>query len=91
MWGIRQHRPVTMSHENVELARRGLEQFLRTGKPPWDYIDPEIEIHDHDVPDGGTYHGSDGFLVWIGHWAEAWESFAIEPEQYADAGDRWSH
>ena len=26
--------------------------------------------------------------MWVTHWAEAWESFSIEPAEYIDAGDQ---
>ncbi|MQA74223.1 MAG: hypothetical protein GEU88_07780 [Solirubrobacterales bacterium] len=74
--------------KNIELARRGVERFLRTGEPRWDDLDPEIEIHDHDVPDAGTYRGPDGFREWIADWAQAWESFVIQPEEYLAAADK---
>jgi ketosteroid isomerase-like protein len=77
-----------MSQENVEIARRGLEHFMRTGELPWEDVDPAFEIHDHDLPDAGTYRGPDGFREWIAQWAEAWESFVIEPERYLDADDK---
>jgi ketosteroid isomerase-like protein len=77
-----------MSQENVERARLGIEHFLRTGELPQEYLDPEFEIHEHDVPDAATYRGRDGFLQWVAHWAEAWTSFAYEPEEFIDAGDK---
>jgi ketosteroid isomerase-like protein len=75
-----------MSRRNVELVRRAAEHFQRTGEPWWEMLDPEIEIYDHDIPDAGEYRGADGFLAWVAHWADAWESFSIEPQEYIDPG-----
>jgi uncharacterized protein len=76
-----------MSRENVELLRRSAEHFERTGEPLWETMDPEIEIHDHDLPNAGPYRGHDGWRAWMANFAEAWESFAAAPEEYIDAGD----
>ncbi len=43
-------------------------------------FDPDVEIH--AAPgfiNSGDFHGHDGYLVWIGQWNEAWESFTVEP------------
>ena len=77
-----------MSQENVELVRRGFEDLMRTGHPPWDMIDQGVEVHDHDSPDQGTYDGHAGLLRWLGDWDSAWETWSIEPEEFRDAGHR---
>jgi ketosteroid isomerase-like protein len=77
-----------MSQENVELVRSAAEHFQRTGEPMWEMLHPEIEIHDHDIPDAGDYRGADGFRAWVADWADAWESFSIEPGEYIDAGSQ---
>jgi ketosteroid isomerase-like protein len=76
-----------MSQDNVEILRRHDEHFRRTGKPQWETIGPEIEIHDHDIPDAGIYRGHAGWREWLAHFGEAWESFTVEMEEYVDAGD----
>ena len=75
-----------MSQENVEIIRRSLEYFKRTGEWLWDVIDSEIEIHDHDVPDGDVFRGHAGWLEWENTFDSAWEQVSIEPEEYIDAG-----
>lgn len=67
--------------------RRGVEHFLRTGEALWEDMDPECEMHDHDLPDAVTYRGHEGWREWRAHFAEAWESDVLEPEEYIDAGD----
>jgi ketosteroid isomerase-like protein len=76
-----------VSRDDVEHLRRVMEHFKRTGEPFWEYLDPEFEIHDHDIPDAGTYRGRDGWREWIAHFGEAWEDFGFEPQEYIDAGD----
>jgi ketosteroid isomerase-like protein len=75
-----------MSQENVDIIRRSMEYFKRTDEWPWRVIDPEIEIHDHDVPDGGVFHGHPGWLKWVDTFDSAWEHVSMEPEEYIDAG-----
>lgn len=75
-----------MSQENVEIIRRGMEYFKRTGEWLWEVIDPAIEIYDHDVPDGDVFRGHAGWLKWETTFDSAWEHVSIEPEEYIDAG-----
>ena len=75
-----------MSQENVEIIRRSMEYFKRTGEVLWDVLDPEIEIHDHDVPDGDVFRGHAGRLKWETTFVNAWEEVSVEPEEYIDAG-----
>jgi ketosteroid isomerase-like protein len=75
-----------MSQENVEIIRRGMEYFKRTDEVLWDVIDPEIEIHDHDVPAGDVFRGHAGWFKWVDTFDSAWEHVSMEPEEYIDAG-----
>ena len=75
-----------MSQENVETIRRSIEHFKRTSEWLWDVIDPAIEIHDHDVPDGDVFRGHAGWLKWESTFDSAWEQVSVQPEAYIDAG-----
>ena len=75
-----------MSQENVQIIRGSMEYFKRTGEVLWDVIDPEIEIHDHDVPDGDVFRGHAGRRKWASTFVDAWEHVSVEPEEYIDAG-----
>jgi ketosteroid isomerase-like protein len=77
-----------MSRENVEVMERGVRHFVKTGEPDLSTLHPEIEVHDHDIPDAGTYRGHRGYEKWLADWAAAWQNFSIEPEEYIDAGER---
>ncbi len=77
-----------MSQENVELIQRGLDHFIRTGVPAWDEIHPDVEVHDHDIPDAGEYRGHAGYAKWLQDWGDAWESYSAEPDVFIDAGGK---
>ena len=77
-----------MSRENVEIAQQAFEHYARTGEPLWETIDPAVEVHDHDIPDAGTYRGHAGYAKWLVDWGQAWDDFTLEPERWIDAGDK---
>ena len=78
-----------MSAENVEIVRRGYEANARGDvEATLAALAPEIEIHDHDIPDAGEYRGPEGLLRWQADWERSWESWRQEPEDFIDAGDR---
>jgi ketosteroid isomerase-like protein len=77
-----------MSQENVEIIRKALEHFDRTGEPDWDQIDSDVEVYDHDIPDAGIYRGHKGYAAWLADWGEAWSDFSIESERSIDAADK---
>ena len=76
-----------MSEENVEAMRRGYERFTVTG---------EIRAHPDLVwdvsrlgwPDRQVYSGPEGANQFNAEWADAWDGWEIEAEDYIDAGDR---
>ena len=72
-----------MSQQNVELVQRSLERAVVTGEPPWEVLDEEVEVHDHDIMDAGEYRGHAGFARWMQDWASAWSESSIEPEEFA--------
>jgi ketosteroid isomerase-like protein len=76
-----------MSEENVEVVRRA---FMATLEEDWATAlaahDPEVEIHDFDIPDAGVYRGRDGFIAWLKGWGEGWESWRLEDIEFRDAG-----
>jgi ketosteroid isomerase-like protein len=76
-----------MSRADIEHMRRGVEHFRRTGEALWAEMAPDCEMHDHDLPDAVTYRGHEGWREWRSHFSEAWDSDALELEEYIDAGD----
>ena len=77
-----------MSQQNVELIQRTMAYFAETGNPMLEILDPDVEVYDHDIPDAGTYRGTAGFEQWLADWTAAWEEFAMQPEEWIDAGDK---
>jgi ketosteroid isomerase-like protein len=76
-----------MSQENVEIMRRGYERWSTTG---------EIRAHPDLVwdvsrlgwPDQQIYSGPEGANQFNAEWAEAWDDWELEAEDYLDAGER---
>ena len=76
-----------MSQANVEIIRRGFEQFTATGEPPWALVAEDFELHDHHSPDQGVYVGHAGYGQWLKDWDAAWEKWTLVLERLVDAGD----
>jgi ketosteroid isomerase-like protein len=77
-----------MAQENVEIVRQAFEHFLRTSEQQLEWLDPEIEVYDHEIPDAGTYCGHEGYLRWLEDRGKAWDDFSMEPEPWIEAGDK---
>jgi ketosteroid isomerase-like protein len=76
-----------MSQENVEVVRRMWEAFL--GSDPLQglsFCDPDIEWDGTNLPDGTVARGHEAILEHALRWAEMWEDWRMEPQQFIDAG-----
>ena len=75
-----------MSQENVEIIRRGYEHFRASG---------EVRAHPDFVwdvtklgwPGQQIYSGAAGANQFNAEWAEAWDDWELEVEDFVDAGD----
>jgi uncharacterized protein len=77
-----------MSQENVEIVRRFLEHVNRTGEPPWEMLDPEVEwIIDPTGLLAGTYRGQDGVKEFFERLRESFDETHVEIDDLIDAGD----
>src|SRR3954452_25347612 len=78
-----------MSEENVEIVRRSLDAFLRGDfNGAMRVFHPEIAFDvTHTMPDGQVYMGHDGFRTGLRRWLGAWDEYALEVDEYVDAGD----
>lgn len=76
-----------MSRESVEIVEKVIG---RLGAGEWDHdlFNDDIEVHDHDVLDAGSYRGRAGFDAWVADWGAAWNAFSIDAGEYFDAGER---
>ena len=84
-----------MSHENVELARRGyvaLNDAYKTGdfqSAIQEFCDPEIVLMPSGIlPESSEMHGHEGLLRFAALQTEVFEEFWVEPQEFIDAGDR---
>jgi len=78
-----------VSRENVQAVRHAFESSLRGDQAPlFALLDRDVAVVDHDLPDGGEYHGVEGFREWAATWDESWEEWRMEPQSFIDAGNR---
>jgi ketosteroid isomerase-like protein len=76
-----------MSQENVELVRQMWECFL--GDDPvsgLSFCDPAIEWDGTNLPDGKVARGHEAIVEHALRWAEMWEGWRMQPEQFIDGG-----
>lgn len=74
----------------LDALRAGYELLNRDGVSAWlDFMDPEIEWSEgEEVPERHVYRGHEGVLRQQELFDEAWESFRIEPTDFAAWGDK---
>ena len=79
-----------MSAENVEIIRRGYEEFLATGELAERITAPEF-VWDmstfHGWPERQTYQGIEGTREFLADWVGAREDWRLEVRDLVDAGD----
>jgi uncharacterized protein len=78
-----------MSQENVEIVREAYEAFAQGDLGAvLNAFDPDVVSYTAPpLPDPAEYHGREGVLEWIGNWTEGFDEFALEADEYIDAGD----
>ena len=78
-----------MSHENVEIVRRAIAVYSRTGEPPENFFDSEIEVWESPELPGELAGTGLGNLVRANEYLmESFEEWSIEPERFFDLGER---
>ena len=75
-----------MSQENVEAMRRGYERFAATGeiRAQPDFV---WDVSRLGWPDKQIYFGAEGANQFNAEWADAWDGWELEVEEYIDAGE----
>ena len=76
-----------MSQENVEIVRRGWEHSVATGEFQ---AHPDLvwDVSNLGWPEQQVYHGAEGAMQFLADWADAWDDWEMEVEEYVDAGER---
>ncbi len=81
-----------MSQQNVELLKKGYQDFAKQDIPAvLNILDPQIEWYEPDVPGlpfRGRHHGpqavADEVFATI---PRDWDEFFVEPDEFLDSGD----
>jgi ketosteroid isomerase-like protein len=72
-----------MSQENVEIIRRGYEEFGRTGDFDPELFEPEFEFDNSNAKlDAAIYRGPGGLREFLSLMRDMWEHMRFEPEEY---------
>jgi ketosteroid isomerase-like protein len=76
-----------MSQETVEIIRRGWEHWKATGelRAHPDFV---WDVSNLGWPGRQVFTGVEGAAEFIAEWADAWDDWEIEVEDYIDAGER---
>jgi ketosteroid isomerase-like protein len=79
-----------MSRENVGIVRSVYEAWARNELPgPSELFDPEIEyVNPPGAVEPGTRRGIEAFGRAVRAMVEGWETWEIEPERFAPAGEQ---
>jgi ketosteroid isomerase-like protein len=78
-----------MSQAAVETIRSAFQAWNRSVEAVLPYLDPAIEwTVRRDWPDADVYRGHEGFLRFNRTFAEVLDELGIEPEEFAEIGDR---
>lgn len=79
------------AESNLELMRRGYEEFVATGELSDERMDPGF-VWDMSTfrgwPERQTYEGIEGAREFLAAWTGAWEDWELSVEELHDAGDR---
>ena len=76
-----------MSQDNVEIIRRGYKHFTATGEVRA-HADLVWDVSRLGWPDQQIYSGVEGAMQFNAEWADAWDGWELEVEDYLDAGER---
>ena len=76
-----------MSQEHVEAMRRGYERWSATGQIRA-HADLVWDVSRLGWPDQQVYSGPEGANQFNAEWADAWDDWELEVEDFIDAGER---
>ena len=75
-----------MSQENVEVIRRGYEHWAATGEVLAG-TDLVWDVSNLGWPEQQIYSGRRGADQFNAEWADAWDDWELDVEEYLDAGE----
>ena len=77
-----------MSQEDVATIKRAYAYYEAVGElPPGAHPDFVWDVSGLRWPGQQIYPGGEGGTQFLAEWAEAWDDWAIEVEEYIDAGE----
>lgn len=80
-----------MSHENLEIVRRGYERFAATGQFAADLSTPDF-VWDmskfHGWPERQIYEGVEEAQAFLSEWGDSWDDWDVEAEAFLDVGEK---
>ena len=77
-----------MSEENVEIVRRGFEEWRRTRTLDFDLLDPDVEWVLHGTPAGDvSLRGKEGVRGWFADQDSAWSDQWWQVEDLRETSD----
>lgn len=80
-----------MSDANVELVRRGYEQFRATGQFVAEFVAPDFVwdmSHFRGWPEQQVYEGVEGAEGFLEEWTAAWDDWELDVDELHDAGEK---
>jgi ketosteroid isomerase-like protein len=81
-----------MTANGTEIVERVVQALQADdGEAALKEIDPEVEVHDFDLPDAGIYRGHEGVLAWLADWGEPWDDYGWDGHRYVQAQDKVVH
>ena len=77
-----------MSQQNVEIVRRGFEEFVRTGDFDPELFDSDVEFDNSNAMlDGAVYRGPEGVRECLSLLREMWNQVRFEPQDFIPVGE----
>ena len=77
-----------MSHENVEIVQRFIDQYNETGEPVWTDMDPDVVwVIDPGAFLAGTYRGHEEVRTLFTRLADVFGEMRVEVDELVDAGE----
>ena len=71
----------------MDRVRELYERFTALDFTPDELIADDFELHDPDLPGGGTFLGREGLREYLCTYEEAWREYAVELEAHWEIGD----